>query len=583
MTQKLVISPDLKLPAEALTETFAFLAKRGAGKTYAAKVLAEEMLEQRHQVVVLDPVSVWWGLRSSADGKKPGYPIAILGGPHGDVPLEATAGELVADLITGEGLSAILDVRHFSKNQQRQFVADFAERLLRKNRYPLHLFIEEAHMFVPQRALGGDERMKGATSDLVTTGRTAGITTSLITQRSARLDKTPLEQTDNLVILKTVGPNDRKAIQSWIDVNAEDRSVANKVMAEVPSLPRGVAWLWAPGLFDEPKKIRIRQARTFDSSATPKPGQSKRQPKTIADIDLVGVEAAMAETIERAKAEDPRELRRRIAQLQKQLSQQSQQKQPETVIERVEVPVFKDGELPRLEKAIGKLEDFGSKIVSAAQDVSSSLSAFSRIATGPQKAVAQQPRGSRAPGRPRGPAEAARRGGPIQRREPPAELQDEALSDYARGLLETMARHHPMKLTRGQISTLSGRRPRSSAFQAAMTEVVRKGFVAKTGDQYGLTELGRDLVGAVDAVPQSSEEIISMWRQALPSYERGLFDVLIDAYPDFLSREELSRQSGRSITSSAFGEAISRLVKNGLAEASRDGVRASETLFMAPA
>jgi uncharacterized protein len=53
------ISKDLSLPVEALTQTFAILAKRGAGKTYTAAVMVEEMLKAGLQLVVVDPVGVW--------------------------------------------------------------------------------------------------------------------------------------------------------------------------------------------------------------------------------------------------------------------------------------------------------------------------------------------------------------------------------------------------------------------------------------------------------------------------------------------------------------------------------------------
>lgn len=75
----LCLSAELSIPAEALTQTFAILAKRGAGKTYTALVLAEEMFRVG-QVVVVDPVGVCWGLRSSADGQKLDLPIIVLGG-----------------------------------------------------------------------------------------------------------------------------------------------------------------------------------------------------------------------------------------------------------------------------------------------------------------------------------------------------------------------------------------------------------------------------------------------------------------------------------------------------------------------
>ena len=40
----------------------------------------------------MDPKGDWWGLRAAADGKGPGLPIVIVGGEHGDVPLEVGAG-----------------------------------------------------------------------------------------------------------------------------------------------------------------------------------------------------------------------------------------------------------------------------------------------------------------------------------------------------------------------------------------------------------------------------------------------------------------------------------------------------------
>ncbi len=85
---KLKLSQDLELPEEAVTETFAILGKRGVGKTTTARVLTEELLEVGLPVLILDPTGVWWGLRTSADGRRDGYPVVIFGGDHADVPLE---------------------------------------------------------------------------------------------------------------------------------------------------------------------------------------------------------------------------------------------------------------------------------------------------------------------------------------------------------------------------------------------------------------------------------------------------------------------------------------------------------------
>ena len=66
------ISVELSLPKDAATWVIAYLAKRGAGKTYNASVQAEEMLKNHIPIVVIDGMSIWWGLRVSADGKGEG-------------------------------------------------------------------------------------------------------------------------------------------------------------------------------------------------------------------------------------------------------------------------------------------------------------------------------------------------------------------------------------------------------------------------------------------------------------------------------------------------------------------------------
>ena len=98
----LKISKELALPLDAITQTFAILAKRRIGKTYTASVMAEEFVANSLPFVALDPTGAWWGLRAAADGKSEGLPVVIIGGDHGDVPLEPTAGKVIADLVLSD-------------------------------------------------------------------------------------------------------------------------------------------------------------------------------------------------------------------------------------------------------------------------------------------------------------------------------------------------------------------------------------------------------------------------------------------------------------------------------------------------
>jgi len=319
---KLRISDNLTLPLEATTQTFAILAKRGVGKTYTAAVITEELLKADQQIIVADPIGVWWGLRAGADGKSAGLSIVVMGGDHGDVPLEESAGETVATAIVEHGFSAVLDLSHFRKAAQVRFMTAFAEALYRLNRRPLHLMVDEADAFAPQRPMPGEQRLLGSFEDIVRRGRARGLGCTLITQRAAVLNKNVLTQIEVLVVMRTIAPQDREAIEAWIEVHGTPKQ-RDTLLESLPSLPIGTAWFWSPGWLDIFQRIDVRKRETFDSSATPKVGEKIAAPKQLAPVDLEKLGEQIKASAERAKDNDPNALKRRIAELQTELKKKA--------------------------------------------------------------------------------------------------------------------------------------------------------------------------------------------------------------------------------------------------------------------
>src|SRR5262245_41166599 len=348
---KLHISSTLSLPIDFVTSTQAILAKKGSGKSYTASVQAEEMLAADQQIVAIDPTGAWWGLRSSADGKSSGFPIAVLGGEHGDVPLEATAGEVIADAIVCEHFSAVLDLRLFRKAEANRFMAVFLETLYRRNRDALHVFIDEADTVAPQKPFGDQARTLGATDDLVRRGRNRGIGVTLITQRPQVLNKNVLSQVDMLTSLRMNHPKDLAAIREWVEVHA-DLGQAKDMIASLPALPIGEAWVWAPAS-DVFERVKIRRRTTFDSGRTPKAGERAGSPRVLAPIDIAQLGKTIAETAERARANDPAELRAKIAELEKRLAERPAPAVETKIIER---RILSEVELARLAKVVAATE-----------------------------------------------------------------------------------------------------------------------------------------------------------------------------------------------------------------------------------
>lgn len=308
------------LPLDAVTRTFGIVGQRGTGKTSTAVVMVEEMARKGAHCAVLDPVGAWYGITRA--GERKGIPGIVIGGEHGDVPLEETAGQLVADLVVGRHWPVVvIDLKLLRKGAQLRFMADFLEVLFHANRAPLHVVFEEADRPLPQSPRGMDPtmgRVLGAGEDIVKLGRSRGLGATLVTQRPATLNKNVLEVCESLILHRLMGPNDRKAVKGWVEANGDEREL-KLVMDSMASLGLGEAWLYSPGWLKLLERIRVRARHTFDSSATPEVGAQVIEPTERAPVDLDELRERMAETVERAKANDPRELHRRIETLEAEL------------------------------------------------------------------------------------------------------------------------------------------------------------------------------------------------------------------------------------------------------------------------
>jgi hypothetical protein len=541
------IAPGFTLPLDAVTETFAILAKRRAGKSNAAVVMAEEMYDHGLPWVAIDPKGDWWGVRAAGDGEAPGLPVVVFGGSHGDAPLEPTGGRYVADLVVDMRLTCVLDVSEMTKADQRRFLIDFADQLYRTNTEPLHVFCEEADEYIPQRVMGENAKLVGVFETLVKRGGFRGIGITLITQRSASLNKDVLTQIETLIPMRTPSPQDRKAILAWVDYHASGA----EAVGELPGLKDGEAWVFSPQWLNTLTKIKFRRRRTFDSGATPKVGGKPRPPATLAEVDLGAIKEAMAETIEKAKAEDPKTLKARIRELEREVSKAPAA--PEPVIERVEVPVVKPDEIEALAEAVSALGGI----------VESLASALRVVQAAPPPRI--QPRAQARPA-------------PIRRDEAPVPVGDVDLRAGARRMVESLGRMAPLRLTKAQWGTVSKMKTTSGTWSTYLGDIRRLGFIDENSAGFTLTDAGFDYLGGRPD-PMTPEELQQHYRSILRAGAVRMLDAIMDAYPRGLTREELGTAADIAITSGTFSTYVGDLTRNGLAER-RDGEIVATDILM---
>lgn len=567
-----------KLPLAAVTQTFAVLAIRGAGKTNTCVVMAEEMLSAGAQVVVIDPTNSWWGLRSSRDGKDDGFPITVLGGDHGDIPLEPTAGKVLAEFVVQSNASVIFSVRHMSKSSRYQFVADFGERLFQlkdTHRTPMHLILDEADRFVPQRIQPDQTRMFGAVDDLVRLGRSSGIGVSLISQRAAVINKDVLSQTENLICLRTIGKHDRTALEDWAEAHSSAGEM-KQFMDSLASLDRGEAWIWSPFWLKVFERVHIRERNTFDSSATPEFGKVALQPKRIAPVDLNKLQQDMAATIQRAKADDPRELKKNIAELQKQLKAVPAA-DPEAIKRAVDAAIREND--VRWFNRIKDSQEYVGRAIDATVSMRATLEQAVLTKTMPTSVPPQVPAMFR---HAEVPLRLAR---PIQRANAHVETNGN-LSGPAHKILDSLHELEVLGIPRPKrifIALLAGySNLASTGFAKAMSSLGSAGHIRyPDSDSLEIAESGRFLAQDVNQ-PRSAEELQNRVYQMLGGVKAALLKLVVEAYPSEVSKENLAAKLNyTNLASTGFAKALSSVSGLGLTEYPSPGmVRARPFLFL---
>ena len=450
------------LPLDAVARTFAFMGIVGSGKTSAAKRMAEEMARCGLPWMCLDPVGVWWGIRAGQDGTPGGYPAVVIGGPHGDLPIERLDGARIAKALISENVCAVIDLSRESKKFWHTFVTDFALELMQLNpQTPRHIFLEEAPEFVPQRTrVDLTARCKEAVDRLIRLGRNSGYGFSLITQRPAEVDKSVLSQMENLFILRTVGAHDRKALREWLGERGQEETEAQRlVWQEIKRLPSGHAFFWSPSWLNLMQKVTITPSTTFH------PGATRQVGKAIAVVELSDVQAF-------------------VSKLQKQLSKHQVVILPRSRVVgtgnveggtgrvlSVEVDAEK---LHALAKQVEQLRVELSKERSSRQDTERRLEAVKKLLTPDYDALRTI---FETVGTTNGPVDASAY----------APWLEKAGRAGCKRLLNVLIERQ--SLSRSQLATLGVVSERSSTFRAYMAWFKRNGLVTVEGEMVRLAEL----------------------------------------------------------------------------------------------
>ena len=532
-------SPLVGLPADAFDDRIAIVGTAGSGKTYAANGFVERLLESGARVAIVDPLGVWWGLRASADGSAPGYPVIVFGGKHADVPITSDMGVPLGRIVAREALVCVIDLSDLgSSAARRRFMAAFAEAIYETNEEPLHLVLDETDLWAPQRPIKGWEGLLGHIEEIVRRGRVPGFIPWLITQRPAVVHKDVLSQADILIAMKLTASQDRDAIGAWIEGQA-DRQEGKRILADLPRLHRGEGYLWAPG-HDLLERVAFLPIRTFDSSRTPKRGERLAIPRTLAEVDLTAIVAALAAS----GGEDPKK-----------------PKEDRSVHARL------GQELAAARARIAALEENNRELHSRLAKIAALAAGAIRTPIDAAK-IALEPQ-SKIPGakpvRPlrTAPADSAASSG-------------NGIHPAARKLLTALAQHAPTRFTWAQAATLASLKPSGGHFNSGRKDLRAAGYVVEASGLVAPTLDGLKAAGEVPQAPSTPADRLTLWCGRLPAPAPEMLRALVAQGERYIDADELAAILGKKPSGGHWNSGIAVLRNNRLIETEGRSYRAGD-------
>lgn len=576
------------IPDRAIASHTAIIGKTGSGKTSTSKLIIERIVDQGYRVCILDPIkSDWWGITSSADGKKPGLPFQILGGPKGALALPETAGAAIGKLVgSGKLPLSILDMADFGPGGLQAFFNDFAPALLRSMKGVLYLVVEEAHEFAPKERPGiskGNENISiHFAKKLATAGRSRGIRLIAATQSVQSLHNAVLGSCETLIAHRITLPAQQKPVKDWLSTNA-DKASMERVAASLASLKTGTGWVCAgeAGVFD---KVSFPKYRTYDNTAAPTKNSGDHD-VAMAPVDIGALEKLLGKAAEEAKANDPKMLKDEIAKLKKELAAKPKPTglEGKTLgdLARIETEAEKRGYQRGAEDMRRNLNALAAAQRERLENVAALHSCeISAFVNAPIECAAEaediklQSKAERqkalkklaAALNPERPAAVSTVNGDLT---PALQKVIDAIAWWRTAGFEKVRRAHA--------SVVAGYSPRASTFHGYVAKLAAMGLVDTADGAVALTPEGLALANQVAAA--TDEDLADMVRSLLKPQQIRVFEAVRNVWPDSITRADIAEAVGLSARASTVHGYIAAVAAYGVIETGAGTVKAADWLF----
>lgn len=168
-------------------------------------------------------------------------------------------------------------------------IYDIAES--EQSSYPVFVFIEEAHRFVPNKE---STLSKGVIKRISAEGRKFGVFLGLITQRPYKIDSDALSQCNSQIIMRMTNPEDQNAVRR------SSERMSESLLNDLPGLNVGEAVVVGE-VTRAPVMLKVRERETREGGADIDVIDRLKQAVKVAEKEEEGRDETLKKEVERVK------------------------------------------------------------------------------------------------------------------------------------------------------------------------------------------------------------------------------------------------------------------------------------------
>lgn len=273
------------------------------------------------------------------------------------------------------------------------------------------------------------------------------------------------------------------------------------------------------------------------------------------------------------------ELKQQVKSLTTQLRTRPVEKIAQEKVKTVEVPVLKDAQIARLEKIFGSMVKEAERHGGAMALLWDNFNDIGKAFIGALDTIKKRPTPPAVQARHRKAADISPKPANI---EAPRTL--EVISGAKQRILDALAWLYAIGIERAnkvQLAFLAEQSPRSSGYSNNLGALRSAGLISYPApNEVELTQPGHAAANS-PAAPATTEELQARIQSKLPRAQWSILKVLIDQYPNDLTKDDLAAAANQSPTSSGYSNNLGAMRSLGLLDYPLPGrVKAEPILFL---